>query len=171
MTSKATSLSMQRLAMAGLVEFGLPRAQVKRLRHFFVTGDIDDLLTGKIQANPEFPCVNADFEIGKFVRGYIIGVSRKHQSKCELKWLQGSDEVWVYCFRDPKPGWRLFGRFIGKNIFVGLHCVSREEAGDLIQYTKQSRIMVDKWNAIFPNESPFIGNSFADYLGDLVVER
>lgn len=162
---------MQRLAMAGLVECELPRAQVARRRRIFVTSDINDLFIGNVKANPEFPCDNADHLIGIFVRGNIVGVSRSHRSRCELKWLRNLPECWVFNFRTPPPGWRLFGRFAKKNVFIGLHCVSREDAGDLVQYASHSKLMVEKWNALFPNEDPFIGDSFEDYLGDMVVER
>lgn len=162
---------MQRLALAGLVECELPRAQTRRNRQIYVTKEINDLLTGKVLTNPEFPCENADHVIGIFVRGYIVGVSRSHASKCELKWLKGLNEVWVLNFREPQPGWRLFGRFARKNFFIGLHCVSREEAGDLLQYAAHAKMMCDKWDALFPNEKPFSGFNFEDYLGDMVTER
>lgn len=162
---------MSRLTLAGLVECSLPCVVSSQPRRIFVTKDIDDLLNGKVLANPEFPSETADREIGKFVRGYIVGVSRKHSSKAELKWMTGVPESWVYCFRQPPPGWRLFGRFAQKNVFVGLRLVTREEAGTLIEYAQNANAMIASWDGLFPKEGPFMAKDFEGYLGDMVVER
>jgi hypothetical protein len=162
---------MERLSLAGLVEFNPPFFSGARERRFFLTEEIHALIAGQAASKPEFPCADADFEIGKFIRGNIVGVSRTHRSKAELKWLTNLPEIWVYCFRKPSPGWRLFGRFVRKNVFVGLHCVPREVCGDLVGYAKQAEFCVQIWENLFPNEDPFTAGNFESYLGEMVVER
>lgn len=171
MTFKSTSLSVERLRLAGLVELAPRLFTGEKKRSIYVSEEIRNLIVGAIDSNPEFPCAQADFEIGKFVRGNIIGVSRKHSSKAELKWLMNVPESWVYCFRTPPPGWRLFGRFVRKNIFVGLNCAPRELCGDPVGYAKQASIATERWDALFPNELPFLAKDFESYLGEMVIER
>jgi len=57
------------------------------------------------------------FNAGHYVRVSLIGDPSKQ--KPDIERLSGLDEAWVMCFRRPLPGWRLFGRFVAKNIFVG----------------------------------------------------
>lgn len=142
-----------------------------KVRRVFLTSEINALISGSLTSNPEFPCANADFEIGKFVRGNIVGASRLHRSKAELKWLQNVPESWVFCFRSPPPGWRLFGRFARKNVFVGLHCVPREICGDPLGYAKQAEVSVQVWDSLFPNELPYSASDFESYLGEMVTVR
>jgi hypothetical protein len=142
-----------------------------RRRRIFVKPEINELIAGRVLSNPEFPSGEANFEIGKFVKGYIVGVSRKYSGRGELKQLSGLHEAWAFCFRRPSPGWRMFGRFAQKNIFVGFSCIPREQAGDILRYNEQAKAMISEWDILFPGIAPFSAPNFEDYLGTMVVER
>lgn len=171
LTSKATLLSPQRLALAGFVECESSCPDKARRRRIFVKPEINELIAGRTPSNPEFPCGEADFEIGKFAKGHIVGVSRRYSGKGELKILSDLPEAWAFCFRRPSPGWRMFGRFAQKNIFVGFNCIPREQAGDMVRYNQCAVAMISEWELLFPGVEPFKGTDFEDYLGSMVVER
>lgn len=164
-------ISDARIRVAGLVPCDLPAPNVERVRQLYVTKEINDVIAGKSTTNPEFPSDEADLVLGRYTKGYIVGVSRTHKGRGDLKWLQNLDEVWVLAFRKPVPGWRLFGRFARKNVFIGLHLVPRELAGDTLQYAQQGQVMQDAWNLHFPDCEPFKRTEVSDYVGELWDDR
>jgi hypothetical protein len=171
LTFEATLLSESRIKLAGLVHCDLPIGRTKRIRRVFVTQEINDVISGRSRSMPAFPSDHADLLLGTFVDGLIVGASSSHQGRGELKWLQNIDETWVFAFRQPAPGWRLFGRFASKNTFVGLRLVPREDAGGLADYAQRAREMHQIWDQHFPGEKPFRASRIDEYLGDMWVER
>ena len=164
-------LSEARIKLAGLVPCDLPLGRTGHVRRIFVTQEINDVISGRSISIPVFPSDHADLLLGTFVDGLIVGASSSHKGRGELKWLQNIDETWVFAFRQPSPGWRLFGRFAQKNVFVGLLLVPREDAGNLAEYAEKARDMHKLWDQLFPGEQPFLGSRIEDYVGDMWVER
>lgn len=164
-------ISNERIRLAGLVPCDLPLGRVHHARSIFVTQEINYVISGRSDSVPEFPSDQADLLLGRFVDGLIVGASSSYQGKGELKWLQNLHECWSFAFRQPSPGWRLFGRFAAKNVFVGLLLVPREDAGDLLMYNQKAMEMQTIWDNCFPGEKPFIGTKIDDYVGDMWVER
>ena len=81
-----------------------------------------------------------------------------------------SDEVWEIKAPRPRPGLRVFGRFADLDIFVALHCESRD-----VLKGWQSRMWRDaketcksEWRKLFVNWEPFRGNSIHDYVSDAI---
>ena len=66
------------------------------------------------------------------------------------------------CFREPAPGWRLFGRFAGKNVFVGTILKDRHECGGRKSYTRIAQRMISEWDQKLPVVH---GVKWQDYLG------
>jgi len=97
-----------------------------------------------------------------------MSVSRENRQwrrndKPDLVRLAGYDEIWELCFRYPKPGWRLFGRFLEKGVFVGLELHDRH----MLDHGKVAISIVQKWNEIFPELDPITSNHLSDYLGEI----
>lgn len=154
------------MKLAGLVEHRLLRPLEERdqRRWLFVTKEIEQLLRGGSAHAHPFPSAQADIVIARFCKGLIVSVTREAKVKsADFKWLKGHDEAWVLNFREPKPGWRLFGRFARKNVFVGLSCLPRHECGTWSEYNQCAADMIAIWKSRFP-EPPFRSNKYDDYF-------
>lgn len=172
MTSKATYLSNSQLKIAGFVEL-LPREALKPgdiKRQIWASNDVFELLKGLKNPDAGFPALPTDTLIGRFWRGWIVGVSRKENSKAEFKWLKWHDDVWVLSFRKPPPGWRIFGRFARKNVFVAMVYYEREVLSDMVVYNEKAAEIPALWDAKFPGVAPYTASTCEDYLGSMVNE-
>ena len=170
MTLKATMLSDAQLKLAGFVELTpvVPLRAGEQRRTIWAKSALRDLVTGKITPELGFPCLEFDLFVGRYCKGYIVSATRDKKKKSDFKWLQGHHQVWVVALRNPRPGWRIFGRFAGKNRFIILGAYVRSELGDLADYNKQASKIPSEWDAVFPNVPPFEGAAFHDYLGEIV---
>jgi hypothetical protein len=117
-----------------------------------------------------FPDRAADHLIARFIAGHYISVSQKSAPRVDLERLQRVDEVWVLCFRAPKPGWRLIGRFIEPKVFVGLKLYERGELGTIAKYTVKAEDVIKEWNAVIergPFRSPDLGAYVCGVFNDV----
>ena len=71
------------------------------------------------------------------------------------------------CFRKPRPEWRLFGRFVAKDTFVGLLLVDRITLGTNANYGQYIRNLQSMW-ASQGLPQPIRSNSLNDYLSGTV---
>lgn len=142
----------------------LPKAE---LRYLFVTPNINDKLQGK--HDDGFPHVLADKLIHIFAAGYTVSVSLQGDSSKgpDLERLKGLDEIWVMCFRKPRPGWRLFGRFYQKDTFIGIDIRDRHELGTNSNYTMHAQGAIVMLNALMQKE-PIRSNDLGSYLSGVV---
>jgi hypothetical protein len=111
-----------------------------------------------------FPERLADRLIGTFIAGHYIRLSQKSARDADLEKLERVDEVWALCFRAPRPGWRLLGRFVVPGVFAGLKLYDRHELGEIPTYTTKARGIVTEWNAQIGIE-PFRANDLGTYVG------
>lgn len=155
---------------AGFVEHELvvPLKAAEKRRRLWLEPDVAALLTGKKNPQAGFPHVQADVDLGRFCKGNIVSATRRERGKSDFKWLRGHREVWVLSFRKPPPGWRIFGRFARKNLFVALRYYEREQLPDNILYQQAARDLIADWEARFPGTEPYRGSRFEDYFGDMV---
>jgi hypothetical protein len=86
----------------------------------------------------------------------------------ELERLEGLDEAWVMCFRKPRPGWRLLGRFLARDHFVALAAYARDVLKNRRLYEEAAQRMIDQWGAMFGAIEPFRGDHPAAYLSGVV---
>jgi hypothetical protein len=86
----------------------------------------------------------------------------------ELERLEGLDETWVMCFRKPRPGWRLLGRFMAPDHFVALAAYARDSLKNRKLYEEAAQRMIDQWRAMFRAMDPFRGDNPAAYLSGVV---
>lgn len=172
MTSNATLLSRRELELAGLVEHRLlrPLDERDKKRWLFVTQAVENLLTGKKNPPAQFPCPAADVVIGRFCKGLIVSVTAKRTGKADLKRLSDLDEAWSMTFPGPGAGWRLFGRFARRNVFVGLRCHPRGDCAPGWRYDQRANDMIGDWAARFASE-PLRKTRYEDYLGQVFFDK
>lgn len=127
----------------------------------FVTKEIDEFLNVN---DPYFPRANAAITFGTFCAGHLLTVTRKMSVEADLEKMVDTDEVWIMCFRHPRPGGRLLGRFADKDIFVGTEIDLRENlAGD--NYKQAADRVISSWDSLTNRISPVRSNDLNDYLG------
>jgi hypothetical protein len=170
LTLKATMLSDAQLKLAGFVELTpvIPLRAGEHRRAIWAKTALRDLVAGKITPESGFPCLEFDLFVGRYCKGYIVSATRDQKKKSDFKWLQGHDQVWVVALRNPRPGWRIFGRFAGKNRFVALGVFIRGDLGNLDNYSIEASKIPLEWDALFPNVPAHEGAAFQDYLGEPV---
>ncbi len=86
----------------------------------------------------------------------------------QLERIHGVEEVWAMCYRTPPPGWRLFGRFLAKGVFVGLTLLEKH---DLVgKYEEIGKDVISKWKNLFDID-PIKSDNLEDYIGHVWVNR
>jgi hypothetical protein len=160
LTFNSTSLHDGLLREAGFVE-RTPLRPIQEKRRIFLIPEIDHFLTTN---DPYFPRATAEATMLRFRAGFLITVSRKMGvHKPDLEKLVGPDEVWVLCFRSPRPGGRLLGRFLEKDIFVGLGIYLREDLGGA-EYELAAANAVNQWAALLGPAQPIRSDDLDDYI-------
>lgn len=148
----------------GLVKV-LPREdQGREANQLWVTPDIQAVLVGESRLG--FPHIRADVLVTNFIAGYRVTVSLKGDPtrRPDMERLAGLDEAWAICFRSPIPGWRLFGRFCARAVFVGVALHDRHELKGRRTYSLKAQEAVAKWESMFPGEPPHRGTDPRDYI-------
>jgi len=170
LTLKATMVSDAQLKLAGFIELAplVPLRAGEQRRTIWAKPALRDLVTGKITPGSGFPCLEFDLFVGRYSKGYIVSATRDKRKKSDFKWLQDHHQVWVVALRKPRPGWRIFGRFAGKNRFVAFGVFIRGDLGGFANYTTEASKIPLEWDATFPGVPPHEASTFQDYLGELV---
>ena len=163
MTFNATSPHIKRCLDAGLVQRIPLRPRAKPVRAILTWPEINRMLDGTDQ-HLGFPERLADKLIGIFIAGHYITLSQKSARDVDLEKLEKVDEVWSLCFRAPRPGWRLLGRFVEPGVFVGLKLYDRNELGDIPTYTEKAKCIITEWSAQL-NIDPFRADDLGSYVG------
>ena len=163
MTSKATSLNVRRALRAGFRELAPLRPITKPVRTILVRPDIEETLNGRGPAIG-FPHLMADRVVSVFIAGYLITVSRKSAKNVDLEKLENLDEVWALCFRQPRPGWRLLGRLLEQDVFVGLQLYERHYLRDRQNYSRLAAQIPQIWSVEFGTIGPLRATDLSAYL-------
>lgn len=122
---------------------------------------------------PHFPDFSADEIIGRFVAGHMMSVSRqrrewpKNQAPT-LERLEGIEDVWMLCFRKPPPGWRLLGRFLCKDVFVGLVLIEKKDLFG--KYEEFSGKVIAEWEDLFEVQ-PVKSDEISENLGHVWIDK
>jgi hypothetical protein len=125
------------------------RALAHPVRTVIVPEEVGSVLDGGIVSSA-FPSGFADARIAQFIAGYLVYVSLRGTSAevVDLERLRNEDEVWMFCFRRPKPGWRLFGRFGERDRFCGLRLYDRHELPNSAAFAAALETILD-YEALF----------------------
>ena len=140
------------------------RALAPSVRNLVVTQEICDLLDGKFQSTG-FPHFGADALTARYIAGYLVGVSLQGTSAphVDLERLKDEDEIWMICFRVPRPGWRLFGRFLERDKFIAIRAYDRHDLPTKGAFHIAAIAMVADWNEIV-GMNPVRSGDVGDYL-------
>lgn len=94
-----------------------------------------------------------------------VALTHKKDAAPELERLDGMiDDVWALCFRKPRPGWRLLGRFIERDTFIALRAYDRHHIGRLSQYIAAAYGVIEDWERLFGSIDPVRGTEIGHYL-------
>lgn len=138
-------------------------------RGIFVQSSLLEIFEGR-RIDTGFPDYRANIQTTGFTAGFHIRVSLRGDPggrKPFLERLTDLDEAWVMCFRQPAPGWRLFGRFTGKNVFVATSLNDRHECGSRKKYSCLAQKMISGWEQKLPI---LRGERWQDYLEGTVQD-
>ena len=163
MTFNTTFIPIERLKEQGFVEYESPKPRIDRKRRIFVAPEIGALLNGDGAIDAMFPSVEAERVLSSFIAGYLVTLSRKG-TKCDLEQLIGLDEVWALCFRKPRPGWRLFGRFVAQDVLVLTKAYDRHELGRKANYHILAEAVIAEWESRFSDVPPYRASEITGYL-------
>lgn len=172
MTYKATSLNIKRGLSAGLIERKPLRPINHPVRCILVDPEVAKVLDGE-DISLGFPVAASDALLGAFIAGHVLTVTQRGLStpkkgrQVDLEKLENVDEVWALCLRKPPPGWRILGRFLEQNLFVGLKIYPRHELGTIAKYTQAASEIEKEWASYFGAIPPLRSSKMGDYLGEI----
>ncbi len=92
-----------------------------------------------------------------------VSLQGNSEKSPDFERLRGLDEIWVFCFRRPRPGWRLFGRFIQRDHFIGLDLKDRHELAGNNTYGLYATNAIKIWNECIGRE-PLRSDAASGYL-------
>jgi hypothetical protein len=151
-----------------LVSAALPDPErFARKRTLWLSREIDDALSGVAGISdffdPRFGALVERYIAGLYVTGSMQGDPRKLGPDFER--LLNVDEVWVMCFRAPRFNqWRVMGRFIAHNEFVGLALYQRRFLDGEHKYQGYAEAFVSHWANSLPRAPIFRGSAIEDYI-------
>lgn len=136
------------------------------LRRLFVTPNVANVLDGQAVPDGGFPEAEAIVVMDSFMKRWnmFVTLTYKKRARPDLERLDDLDEVWAMCFRKPRPGWRLLGRFVQKDSFVGLGLYDRRDLSTRAKYVSAATQAIVDWKAIFGGLAPLNGQGPDDYL-------
>lgn len=170
LTFNATNLNLVRAVHCGkLIDRSELEPGFVASRKLYVTPEVSELLDAQ-RTGIGFPYAEAKERIKRYLAGHLVLVSLDVHSrgKPDFHKLRNIDEVWEFCFRCPPPGWRLFGRFLQKDIFIAL---AAHDAHDLHGrhngHAEGANEAVTLWQNIFPQDNPVRGMKVDNYFSGM----
>jgi hypothetical protein len=164
LTFSATSLKRQRALRLGFVERVPLRPLANPARSLLLKPEIRDILDGS-DVRLGFPHREADKIVGRYVAGYLLSVTRKSAEDADLEQLEDLDDVWALCFRRPRPGYRVLGRFLERDMFVGFRLYDRHTLDGKKVYTARAAEIIHDWKRDFGSIDPLRSKDLTAYLG------
>jgi hypothetical protein len=151
----------------GFVERIPLRPVAEPRRSLLLKPEINDVLDGT-DVRTGFPHIEADKVVGRFITGHLLCVTRKSAKDADLEQLEDVDDVWALCFRKPRPGYRLLGRFLARDMFVGFRLYDRHTLDGKKVYSARAAEIIDSWKRDFGSLNPLRSKDLSAYLGGVV---
>jgi hypothetical protein len=161
LTFNATSSIKAQAISRGFVERVPLRPLAAPKRFLLLKPAIDRNLEG---GDSRFPHIEADKLVGRYVAGYLLVVTRKSGRNADLEQLEGLDAVWALCFRSPPPGFRLLGRFVARDTFIGFRLYDRHALDGKKTYNELAGQVIADWKRDFGQIKPLRSLNLSDYL-------
>lgn len=137
-------------------------------RKLLVTQELHSLLRTP-DTKLMFPSYQAEVILSRFCAGYYLGGSLKSAKDCDIERLENIGEVWAICLRKPRPGWRLFGRFAQRDVFVATAAYDRHELAGA-NYAAKALDAIFTLNKEFPQVPEHIGGMLSDYMSGPIYD-
>jgi len=137
-----------------------------------VPEEIESVLCGALPTseypNPKFSALLQQYIAGYYLTASLCGNPNK-KLKPDFERLTDLDEVWAMCFRATRVNqWRLLGRFVRQNIFVGLGLYRRSFLNGKTTYHVRAVEFLAHWEK-FEHSLPVIrSNRIEDYISEPV---
>jgi hypothetical protein len=132
-----------------------------------VTPYVSELLDGQ-HVGTGFPDPSAEVLITRYISGWLMLVSLSGRYLKDydphLERLEGLDEVWAFCVREPAPGWRIFGRFAAKGLFVGLRAHDRIGLNGRANYKATAIAAIGDWPTVVGQVDPHRAGDIPSYV-------
>lgn len=109
--------------------------------------------------------VTTQLVMDTYLAGHLVSVSRERDAEVDFKLMDEVEDVWILAFRKPRASQRrLLGRFLAKDVFVGLGLYAR---GSLYggNYTIRGQEVIDEWQRIFGDQVPVSSTRLDDCFG------
>jgi hypothetical protein len=132
--------------------------------------EVSDLMSGPwASIDQEKSVGRARALLDTFISGDIISV-RLPPSKnvgAQLAQLENRfEEVWEFRSREPKPGLRVFGRFLKCNHFLATNYASRCDLKEDSDWLREKQVCKRRWRTFFPSYNPLSGVEVHDYVSN-----
>jgi hypothetical protein len=142
------------------------REPEKWVHYILCPPELDLLLRGGHPTHL-LPITGVAGTIGRFISGHALTISRRKKvvwsrQNVDLEQLEGFDEVWLLCYRKPRPGWRLAGRFLERGVLILFEAHDKLLIGN--DYSGVAAQIDQMWRQRFGSRAPHSGSSIADYL-------
>lgn len=150
------------------MKMGMPETEgYSPRRTLWVPQEIDAALSGKTGfldlAEPRFSVLIQRYIAGLYVTGSVNGDPKKLRPDFER--LLNVNEVWVMCFRSPRFNqWRLMGRFIAHEEFVGLGLYRRGFLDGEKKYHAVAEAFVARWQGATSASNFIVGTTIQHYI-------
>ena len=142
-------------------------SEIAGLRRLVCPEEILSVLYGNVDIG-DFPRTKFLALIQKFIGHLYVSASLIGDPKTrkpDFEKLEDVDEVWVMCFRDPKMSqWRLMGRFVERDYFVGLCLFCRTYLGNRRHYNSVAEQFAQDWVVKTGNMKFLRGTSVNEYF-------
>lgn len=150
----------------------LPSSPTNRL--LFGSPEVNRLVTGPwTSPDEEYRCGKLWEDFDRYIEGRRISVALdnpyKHPKSTYLSRLDPPrDEVWEIRSRDPKPGIRVFGRFVDRDRLVVFNWGFRYCLGgpDSNEFRREIRKCITEWRKVFLTFPPHVGSRVDEYVSD-----
>ena len=112
-------------------------------------------------------------ELDRFSGGDAVTVGYGTEKTCFMKLLDPkADQIWEMRCKDPKPSYRIFGRFSETDVFIATHLSSRTRLKSLgsVEWGEEVRRCKATWRRLLHPYPPLTGDSIHDYISDNVFE-
>jgi len=138
------------------------------IRTLFVSAEINTMLQDNAEGEV-WSEVRAIMDT--FVSGGLISVGHKATSRMAFLKPKKNESVWEIRATKPKPGIRILGQFIEKDLFVALVWGYRKDLKNYnsIAWKRIIRNCKVEWRKLFEPYEPLMGETYNDYVSNIFL--
>ncbi|MCL4679185.1 MAG: hypothetical protein KJ017_11410 [Alphaproteobacteria bacterium] len=146
------------------------------IRHIFVTREIHGMLNGPWKNELEENQWNTVAStMDSFVAGRLMSLAdneKPNKNRHKLARLEPKEDgLWEIRATDPRPGVRIVGYFVKKDVFIALTWATRLFLGsvDSLQWRWIMIKSKREWKKLFLEYTPLTGGGPNDYVSNIII--